>query len=55
MLAQEHERIDDALMMLDNPPTTNDDDGAQELASKQHSMWIAQLLDTVGHHKSPVT
>jgi hypothetical protein len=32
-------------MMLDNPPTTNDDDGAQELASKQHSMWIAELLD----------
>lgn len=42
-IAQERER--DTLMMLDNPPTTNDDDGAQELASKQHSMWIAELLD----------
>jgi hypothetical protein len=44
-IAQERERIDDTLMTLDIPPTASDDDGALELASKQHSMWIAELLD----------
>jgi hypothetical protein len=31
--------------MLDEAPQTKDDEGARELASKQHSMWIAELLD----------
>ncbi len=31
--------------MLDEAPQTKDDDGARELASKQHSMWIAELLE----------
>jgi len=44
-IAQERERIDDTLMMLDVPPTASDDGGTLELASKQHSMWIAELLD----------
>ncbi len=44
-LVQERERIEDALMMLDVPPATTEDDGAKELASKQHRMWIAELLD----------
>jgi hypothetical protein len=42
---QEQERVDDVLMMLNDPPLTSNDDGAKELASKQHSMWIAKLLD----------
>ncbi len=37
-LVQECERIEDALMMIDAPPTTHDDKGAKEVASKQHSM-----------------
>jgi hypothetical protein len=45
MLFQERERIDDTLMMIDDPPISADKDGAKELASKQHSMWIAELLD----------
>lgn len=31
--------------MLNDPPQNANDDGAKELASKQHSMWIAELLD----------
>jgi len=31
--------------MLDGAPQTKDDDGARELASEQHSMWIAELSD----------
>jgi hypothetical protein len=31
--------------MLDEAPQTKDDDGARELASKQHGMWIAELSD----------
>jgi hypothetical protein len=45
MLKQERERIDDTLAMLDEAPQTADQDGAKELASKQHSMWISELLD----------
>jgi hypothetical protein len=45
MLQQERERIDDTLAMLDEAPQAAQDDGAKELASKQHSMWIAELLD----------
>jgi hypothetical protein len=42
---QERERIDDVLAMLNEPPQVSTDDGAKELASKQHSMWITELLD----------
>ena len=45
MLKQERERIDDTLAMLNEAPQTADQDGAKELASKQHSMWISELLD----------
>jgi hypothetical protein len=45
MLKQERERVDDTLAMLEEAPQTADQDGAKELASKQHSMWIAELLD----------
>jgi hypothetical protein len=45
ILLQEHERIDDTLMLIAELPSTKDDDGAPELASKQHSMWIAELLE----------
>jgi hypothetical protein len=45
MLKQERERVDDTLAMLDEAPQMADDDGAKELASKQHSMWISELLD----------
>jgi hypothetical protein len=45
ILKQEREHMDDMLAMLDKPPQTPEDDGAKELASKQHSMWIAELLD----------
>jgi hypothetical protein len=45
MLKQERERIDDTLALLDNAPQTAGQDGAKELASKQHSMWISELLD----------
>jgi hypothetical protein len=31
--------------MLDTAPQTKDDESAKELASIQHSMWIAELLD----------
>jgi hypothetical protein len=44
-LIQECEHIEDTLMMIDTPPLDSEDDGAQELASKQHSMWIAELLE----------
>ncbi len=42
---QERERIDDVLTILNEPPQTSNDVGAWELACKQHSMWIAELLD----------
>jgi len=42
---QERERIDDTLAMLDEAPQADDDEGARELASKQHAMWIAELLN----------
>jgi hypothetical protein len=45
MLKQERERIDNTLALLDDAPQTADQDGAKELASKQHSMWISELLD----------
>ena len=44
-VAQEDERIDDILIMLDMALQNKDDEGPKELASKQHSMWIAELLD----------
>jgi hypothetical protein len=43
-LLQEKERIDDTLEMLDAAPQLATDDGAQELASKQHRTWIAEML-----------
>jgi hypothetical protein len=43
-LLQEKERIDDALEMLETVPVTANDDGAFELASKQHRAWIAEML-----------
>ncbi len=39
------ERIDDVLIMLNDPPQNSNDEGVKELASKQHRMWIAELLD----------
>jgi hypothetical protein len=45
MLKQERERIDDTLALLDDAPQTAGQDGAKKLASKQHSMWISELLD----------
>jgi len=44
-ILQERERIDDTLAMLDEAPQADDDEGARELASKQHAMWIAELLN----------
>jgi hypothetical protein len=44
-LVQERERIDDVLTMLDALPQNTNDNGAAELASKQHSMWIAELIE----------
>jgi hypothetical protein len=45
-LLQEKERIDDTLELLEQLPTTreDEDDGASKLASKQHRTWIAELL-----------
>lgn len=31
--------------MLDSAPQTAEDEGTKELASKQHAIWIAKLLD----------
>jgi hypothetical protein len=45
MLKQEREHIDDTLAMLDKPPQAAEGDGAKELASEQHSMWNAEMLD----------
>jgi hypothetical protein len=36
--------VEDTLEMLDNIPLTSTDEGAPELASKQHRMWIAEML-----------
>jgi hypothetical protein len=44
-LVQERKRIDEVLFMLDTALLTKDDDDTKELASKQRSMWIAELLD----------
>ncbi len=41
---QEKERIEDTLEMLNNLPETANDEGATELASKQHRIWILELL-----------
>lgn len=30
--------------MLDDTPKLADDDGARELAPKQHHMWISEML-----------
>jgi hypothetical protein len=30
---------------LNDPPQNSNDEGVKELASKQHRMWIAELLD----------
>jgi hypothetical protein len=43
IIAEECDRIDDGLSMLDQQPQTKNDDGAPELASKQHGMWIARI------------
>ncbi len=43
-LLQEKERIDDTLEILASVPKLATDDGAMELASKQHRTWIADLL-----------
>ncbi len=44
-LLQEQECINDTVAVLDKAPQMAEDDGAKELASKQHSMWITKLLD----------
>jgi hypothetical protein len=43
-LLQEKDRIEDTLEMLVDAPQTAEDEGAAELASKQHHTWIAELL-----------
>jgi hypothetical protein len=43
-LLQEKDRIDDTLEMLVETPQTVEDEGAAELAAKQHRTWIAELL-----------
>jgi hypothetical protein len=43
-LLQEKERMDDTLELLDEAPQLDNDEGAPELASKQHRMWIADML-----------
>jgi hypothetical protein len=43
-LKQEKDRIEDTLEMLVTLPEEANEEGAQELASKQHRTWIAELL-----------
>lgn len=43
-LTQEKECNRDTLEMLDDVPLLATDEGAPELASKQHRMWIAEML-----------
>jgi hypothetical protein len=43
-ITQEKERIDDTLELLDDVPQVSTDEGASELPSKQHRMWISELL-----------
>jgi hypothetical protein len=43
-LLQEKKRVEDTLEMLDDIPMTSTDEGAPELASKQHRTWIAEML-----------
>jgi hypothetical protein len=43
-LLQEKDRIEDTLEMLVDTPQNAQDEGASELASKQHRTWIAELL-----------
>jgi hypothetical protein len=43
-LIQEKDRIEDTLEMLVEAPQVAEDEGAAELASKQHRTWIAELL-----------
>jgi len=44
-ILRERKHIDDQLAMLDVTPVMAEAEGAKELASKQHGMWIAELLD----------
>jgi hypothetical protein len=44
-LQQGQERIEDTLAMLDSAPQTAEDEGAKELAAKQHAIWIAKFLN----------
>jgi hypothetical protein len=46
-LVQERDRINDVLAMLDALLQTSDEDGAAQLASKQRSMWITELLENI--------
>jgi hypothetical protein len=43
-LTQEEERIEYTLEMLEEVPQVYTDEGASELASKQHRTWISELL-----------
>jgi hypothetical protein len=43
-LLQEKERVEDTLEMLNDIPMTSTEEGAPKLASKQHRMWIAEML-----------
>jgi hypothetical protein len=43
-LKQKKDCIDNTLKMLADVPESADDEGAPELASKQHCTWIAELL-----------
>jgi hypothetical protein len=45
IIAEEGDRIDDVLSMLDQQPQSKNDEDASELASKQHGMWITELLE----------
>jgi hypothetical protein len=43
-ITQEKECIDDTLESLDDVPRVSTDEGASKQASKQHHMWISELL-----------
>jgi hypothetical protein len=45
IVQQERERIDDTLLLFDRQPLTRNDNGTSELASIQHGMWMAELLE----------
>lgn len=46
IITQDHNHVDDdALSMLCKQPQSKEDDESSKLVSKQHGMWIAELLE----------